>query len=294
MINKTTIQHTTAPFFKKGSLLSPEGSRSFGQKNSEYSKSYTLSINSLTKPSLTAESKVLKTVFDQLNASKEDVNKQKRAAARQKIDRLKEQIKTLRMFASSNAKATIRQAARLARELAAAVKEYLKAGGDPTSVSTVASGTAPAASTDEAVASEQQETISSAQTGVETKAIETTGSSETITKDILIGASNEHEDENKNNSQTAAQQNHDRKLLNASQRAARREEDQKFKDDAKSLLDNLKSILEIARKKIKQEAKNHNNQDVAQAEKALQEAEKLLQNITGSADTLAPFVNILI
>lgn len=292
MINKTTIQHITAPFFKKGSLLSPEGSRSLGQKNSEYSKSYTLSINSPAKPSLTAESKLLKTVFDQLNASKEDVNKQKRAAARQKIDRLKEQIKTLRMFASSNAKATIRQAARLARELAAAVKEYLKAGGDPTSVPTVASGTAPSASTDEAVASEGQETISSAQIGVETKAIETTGSSETITKDILIGASNEHEDEN--NSQAAAQQGHDRKLLNAIQRAARREEDQKFKDDAKSLLDNLKSILEIARKKIKQEAKNHNNQDVAQAEKALQEAEKLLQNITGSADTLAPFVNILI
>ena len=68
-------------------------------------------------------------LLQQLKASKVDVSEQRKAAAQQKIQRIKAQLESLRLLASVNPEAAARRAAQLSRELAAAVKEYAAAGG---------------------------------------------------------------------------------------------------------------------------------------------------------------------
>lgn len=64
-----------------------------------------------------------------------DPSEARKARAKQKIAEIKEQLKQLRMLAAVNPEAAARQAARLSRELSAAVKEYASAGGDAAAVS---------------------------------------------------------------------------------------------------------------------------------------------------------------
>ena len=54
----------------------------------------------------------------------------RKARAREKIEQIKKQLEALRMLANIDPEAAARQAARLSRELAAAVREYASAGGD--------------------------------------------------------------------------------------------------------------------------------------------------------------------
>jgi len=70
-----------------------------------------------------------KEVQARLDSVKESASEQRKAAAAEKIARIKAQIKALQLLASANPDAAARLAARLARELAAAVKDYAAAGG---------------------------------------------------------------------------------------------------------------------------------------------------------------------
>lgn len=59
-----------------------------------------------------------------------DPSEVRKARAQQKIDQIKKQLEALRMLANIDPEAAARQAARLSRELASAVREYASAGGD--------------------------------------------------------------------------------------------------------------------------------------------------------------------
>ncbi|MQX37288.1 hypothetical protein [Roseospira navarrensis] len=65
----------------------------------------------------------------QLKSMSSDAQESRKAAARQKIARIKAQLQALRFLAATNPEAAARQAARLARELASAVRDYKAAGG---------------------------------------------------------------------------------------------------------------------------------------------------------------------
>jgi len=78
----------------------------------------------------------LKQTLSSMRSSKTNINEQAKAVARDKIARLKEQIKTLRMMAGSDPKMIAQQVARLAKELAAAVKDYTSAGGTDMAIPT--------------------------------------------------------------------------------------------------------------------------------------------------------------
>ncbi|MDP2206492.1 MAG: hypothetical protein Q8K65_09325 [Alphaproteobacteria bacterium] len=73
----------------------------------------------------------------------------RKEAARQKIARIKAQIQAMKMMAGADPKANARQLARLARELAGAVREFRGAGGaggmDVTGGAVASSSAAPAA-----------------------------------------------------------------------------------------------------------------------------------------------------
>ncbi|WP_448192403.1 hypothetical protein [Azospirillum sp. sgz301742] len=70
-----------------------------------------------------------------LEASRIDVNADRKKAAREKLSRIREQLRTLKMVAG-DPKTAAHEGARLARELSAAVKEYAAAGGGQESAST--------------------------------------------------------------------------------------------------------------------------------------------------------------
>ena len=63
-----------------------------------------------------------------------DPSEARKARAKQKIEEIKKQLEALRVLAAVNPEAAARQAARLSRELATAVKEYASAGGDTSSL----------------------------------------------------------------------------------------------------------------------------------------------------------------
>lgn len=75
-----------------------------------------------------AEDKEAKAGLDALR-KQADPSEARKARARQKIEEIKKQLEALRVLAAVNPEAAARQAARLSRELATAVKEYASAGG---------------------------------------------------------------------------------------------------------------------------------------------------------------------
>lgn len=80
----------------------------------------------------------------------DSVKRERKAAAVEKVERLKKELEMLRRF-GGDPKAVARQAARIARELGAAAREYSSAGGgaDVSAPSSGVSGSAPAAQTGE-------------------------------------------------------------------------------------------------------------------------------------------------
>ncbi|WP_207484178.1 hypothetical protein [Arenibaculum pallidiluteum] len=67
--------------------------------------------------------------LETLRAAPRKTAEDRKAEARAKLDRLKEQMRTLRMFAASDPELVARQARQLARELASAARAYAAAGG---------------------------------------------------------------------------------------------------------------------------------------------------------------------
>ncbi|GGD20235.1 hypothetical protein GTQ45_03575 [Pyruvatibacter mobilis] len=80
-----------------------------------------------------AEDKETKAGLDALR-KQADPSEARKARAKQKIEEIKKQLEALRVLAAVNPEAAARQAARLSRELATAVKEYASAGGDTSSL----------------------------------------------------------------------------------------------------------------------------------------------------------------
>lgn len=80
-----------------------------------------------------AEDKEAKAGLDALR-KQADPSEARKARAKQKIEEIKKQLEALRVLAAVNPEAAARQAARLSRELATAVKEYASAGGDTSSL----------------------------------------------------------------------------------------------------------------------------------------------------------------
>lgn len=77
-------------------------------------------------------------IKDSLNAASANLARgqaelatQRKSYAQQKVQRIRESIKALKMTGIIDAKVLARMAAQLARELAAAVREYAAAGGNP-------------------------------------------------------------------------------------------------------------------------------------------------------------------
>lgn len=73
--------------------------------------------------------RVIETLRQQAESGRKSMSEIRKAAAREKMMRIQQELAALKMMGGGDAKAVARRIARLSRELAAAVRDYVAAGG---------------------------------------------------------------------------------------------------------------------------------------------------------------------
>lgn len=189
-------------------------------------------------------------LLGRLQASKKDVQAERKEAARQKIQQLKAQLQALRMSSSADPKAAARQAARLARELAAAVKDYAGEGGSAAATA----GTGAAAPQQQAAAANSATAAAPADAAAAETAAPAAATGETATVAPATTAT--------------------LKVPNA--------EDTAFAKEVRGMMSELKRIMQAAKDRMK---KGGEDNEIQQGEKALRDAEKMLQKMLSESTT---------
>ena len=211
---------------------------------------------------------VLQQTLDSLKNGKPDINAQRKAAAAQRVTQLKEAMKNLRQMVGMDPKAMARMLAMLAKQLASAVKEYKAAGGSDNAVSATVSTSAPSSSTSASGASPVDQTMDQG----DMQAVE----SDTMannTKGLLGGIFGQ--------GASAYQQTQ----TITTRQSSRKDVDYAFLRDAKSLLGEMKGMLEAQRQRLKRQKggvvlnADPDFNSIKSGSNALDEVEKALQTI---------------
>lgn len=233
-----------------------------------------------------------KSIIEQLNSTKKDIKEQRKADAAEKVARLKAEIMALRFLAASDPKAAARKAARLARELAAAAKDYASAGAGG-GANVVQAG---------ADVSAGDANVVNATAGAETVTNQVTSAAQTP-QTVAPDGNNNGAEEGGND---PTQEDADIKLSvegavraaidEAAKKQGEKEADDNFSNEVRTLMSMLKSILSAAKKKLqseKSEASTAN--DIQKAEAALQDTQKSVNDISAPTFQAAPVstVNII-
>jgi len=215
-----------------------------------------------------AENKETQAQLDALKRQSDPAEVRK-ARAREKIDQIKMQLEALRMLANVDPEAAARQAARLSRELAAAVREYASAGGDAGALSGTNGPSAPADAAADGNAESSGSDASSPATSVAnaapagssagdgdagtqnpSQAERTVGAEDTVTDTSQFGgdersdkgnATGEPEDTHPDRARADAFQN---LYAERQQRSSEGQGEREFADDIKKLKRQLESLIE--------------------------------------------------
>jgi hypothetical protein len=226
---------------------------------------------------LRKEQAQVRELIEQLRSSQKDVNERRKEAARQKVERLKAEIAALRMMASSDPEAVARQAARLARELSAAAKEYAAAGGSANSITTAVS-IGPTTPT----VAESTQTATSVPT--DTKTVADTQSAKSAHQDAPTT----------DDDRTAFREKINEQIADAQKQFASTTEDETFIRTVRHLMNELKAIIKNAQLKIQLENGTSSDRNVEDAEKALRDTQASLNAISTGALSSVISVNIAI
>ena len=227
---------------------------------------------------LRQEQRQAQELLQRLKSSKKDINEQRKAAAREKVERLKAQIQVLLMMSSGDPEAVARQAAHLARELSAAAKQYASAGGSAGLVGdvtgnllTTGAATATPTPAEPVLGGAGTNTISVTGTNGRDADAQTL-SSRDEQKAVFLKIGSDL------NSKTAEQN-------------AAREEDQKFIQTVRNLVSALHAIINKAEQEIRREDGTSSDRDVTHVDKALRDTEQALQNISAVAFSAPTSIN---
>ena len=212
---------------------------------------------------------VLQQTLDSLKNGKPDINAQRKAAAAQRVIQLKEAMKNLRQMVGMDPKAMARMLAMLAKQLASAVKEYKAAGGSDNAVSATVSTSAPSSGTPASggVSSADQMMDQSDMQAVESDTMANN------TKGLLGGIFGQ--------GASAYQQTQ----TITTRQSSRKDEDYAFLRDAKSLLGEMKGMLEAQRQRLKRQKggvvlnADPDFNSIKSGSNALDEVEKALRTI---------------
>jgi hypothetical protein len=212
---------------------------------------------------------VLQQTLDTLKNSKSEISDQRKAMAAERVARIKAAIKALKQTPGMDPQAMAKMVARLAKELASAVKAYKAAGG--TDAAVASGGAAPATPT--ASASNPQ-----ASTEV-TAAVETE-------MPVDYSTPSEAADPQATQQMAMGVKAYQQTQTNTSGKKSGKEQDDAFIKDARDVLEELKFMakLQKIRIKIKKEDAligdfDPSMRDIRVIEKAVDEAEKALTQI---------------
>jgi hypothetical protein len=199
----------------------------------------------------------LQNVLTALKSSKTDLAAQRKAAAAQKVAQIKQAIQALKLSSIVDPKMVARVAARLAKELATAVKEYASVGG------------ASALS------------VASSSPGDQNKAADaatpTQGAEGQVNPDADTGQVKAVQSYEARQNDAAAKADHsdDRKIGTSANG------DDAFKKDVSDTIEELRKLLRKNKGLLSGDKRSEDN--VVEAEKALKESEKILATlVTGS------------
>lgn len=228
----------------------------------------------------------------QLNTNSQDMAQSKKAAAAQKLERIKEQIKMLmRMGGIGDPKANARQIAQLAKELAAAAQEYASAGGggSPQQPATSAD-TATAISGANDTSSNSTQSNSNVATGVSAATSGTpalTGTSgEILNADVvsspatgaaLVDSSGQYQD-----MKERSDNNFQNKISGLQQKSSSDDADNKFVTEVRNLAKQLKALAKLQEKRLLQAGVQAADSEMANAIQAINEVEKIATSIASS------------
>lgn len=282
------------------SFLRSGGSGLFQPKQNLAAQAASLLV-ALEKPASENAAQLLKrtqqsqNILQQMDSSKSDVNEQRKAAAAEKVQRIKQKLATLRLIASINPEAAAKQAAQLSRELAQAVREYSASGGDG-GVSAVAAPVATNAQTVNPEESANVETATAPQNAEATtlKSEESAAeespqlNAETLRQTLEDIRKEEEKDEQSFRGNTPEQ-------VSASAEAqARSQTDLQFAKDVEDVKNALKKILESLKRELEEKDDDSADQDIKDAEGALHEVGLSLAGISSaSIGALIAPLNIL-
>jgi len=228
---------------------------------------------------LRQEQRQAQELLQRLKSSKKDINEQRKAAAREKVERLKAQIQVLLMMSSGDPEAVARQAAHLARELSAAAKQYASAGGSVGLVGDVLSNLP----TTGAVTATPAPSAEPVHSGAETKAISVTGTNGRDADAQTLSSRDEQKD-------AFLKIGSDLKSKAAEQNAAH-EEDQTFIQTVRNLVNALRTIIKKAEQEIRHQGGTSSDRDMTQVEKTLRDTEQALQDISAVAFSAPASIN---
>lgn len=220
----------------------------------------------------------LRQTLSALKSSKTDFVEQRKAAAREKIRRLKEQIKTLRMMAGADPKMIARQAAMLAKELAAAAKEYASAGGTDVAVSTSDKVTTPSATDTENPSNETGGEAATEQTDIPVMDKITT------TEDQSAIAEEKSAENVATDPAASFRDKMDAQIRETIQQDNAKQMDRDFVTEVKKLRDELKTIIRQQRTRLE-------NDNDPQIKRSLNESDNVLRDLDKSLETITAQVN---
>ena len=251
-----------------------------------------------------------KQILQQVKSAKQEFTAQRKMAAKKKVEQIKAKIMALRMMAANgDPKSAARQAARLARELKAAVREYRNAGGSASGSDTYnvssSSSTASAATATAATASAEANTAStemsqSVAAAASTAAVATEASMEAVAVENAVSdataaessanelAATDADDADADDVRAAI----DEQIAQDNEKARADEEDKAFVREVRRLMDELKDILKKAKQKMQYDGDQSSNRDVMQAEKELRDIEQSLGDISAGALSITVSIDI--
>lgn len=292
--NKQNLQGTAAPLLEAMEKLDPERAGALKKQQGE-----------------------AQNLIKQLGSSQSDASEQRKAAAAEKVQRIKEKLKALRLLATVNPKAAARQAAQLSRELAQATKEYANASGGGAAVLDAggAVATVPAAAAgaenvradaEKAADGENTDIAAAASTpaqGEEGAQPESAAEAdETITKaeaqarpETVRQELEEIQKQKEEEERQGFREQIQGKIAEMNEALAKFRADSEFAKDVEEIKNALKSIIESAKKKLKAMRDPSAEQDIRSAENALREVEQSMSDISsaGISGTISA-VNILV
>ena len=266
-------------------------------------------------------------ILKQLESSRQDINEQRRTAAAEKIQQIKEKLKALRLLMPVDPEALARQVKQLARELAQAVREYVRAGGGGADASLHAGvtgtivlaeaggDTASAASavSPEVAAGAEGQTVRTDAAGISDAGASAlpqtedgarpenaenagqTGSDEQVkTSPETAPLSSEEIKKQEEQDREAFREQIHAQIVQVNQAANAGHADFEFANEAKKIKDELKLVIEIVKKKVDDEDNSAVDRDIEGTEDSLRKVERSLDEIRSAGTTaMIGIVNVL-